>query len=81
MHLTPIPVESSASEENDQIPRQLKIEGASVEVGEILDRWYQGPGNPEWPPANYFRVIGYNFKEYLLKHDLEAGQWYLVERG
>ncbi len=50
-----------------------------MKVGEILDRWYQGTGDPEWPEADYFKVIGYDFREYLLEHDLEAGQWFLVQ--
>ncbi len=78
MHLTAIHVEAAADEEATSIPQRLQVAGRWVEVGEILDRWYQGVGNPEWPPADYFKVICYDFKEYLLKHDLEADDWFLI---
>ncbi len=69
MQWTPIQVETRAGDEADEMPARLQVQGQWVEVGEILDRWYQGEGDPEWPPAHYFKVIGYNFLEYLLKRD------------
>ena len=81
MHLTPIPVEVVASDQAEELPCRFQLEGQSVEVGEILDRWYQGPGNLEYPQADYFKVIGYDFREYLIKHDLKAGKWFLVQGG
>ncbi len=81
MQLRPIQVEWSAADSGEATPRRFVTDGQSIEVGEILDRWYQGPGNPEWPQADYFKVIGYDFREYLLKHDLEADRWFLVRPG
>ena len=81
MKLTPIQVESPAPYQIDRLPSRFQIKGQSVEVSELLDSWFQGPGNPEWPEADYFKVIGHDSREYLLKHDLEVGQWFLVQQG
>ncbi len=81
MRLELIQVEAEADERGDEIPRRLCIGGEWVEAGEILDRWYQGSGDPEWPESDYFKIIGYDFLEYLLKHDRETGRWYLVQSG
>jgi hypothetical protein len=53
------------------------LEERTVEVGEVLDRWYQVETKPEWPRADYFKVLGADEREYLLKHDLEADDWFL----
>ncbi|HYT61753.1 MAG TPA: hypothetical protein VEL06_16365 [Haliangiales bacterium] len=45
-----------------------------------MDRWYQGAGNPEWPIADYFKVVAEDLREYLLKHDRESDQWFLARR-
>jgi hypothetical protein len=29
--------------------------------------------------ARCLKVIGYDFREYLLKHDREANQWFLLQ--
>jgi calcineurin-like phosphoesterase family protein len=42
----------------------------------ISDRWYQGEANPEFPTADYFKVITFTGKQFILKHDLEADRWF-----
>jgi hypothetical protein len=77
MQLIPIKVEFCSSKNGDETLRSFLWQGHSVEVGEVLDRWYQVESKPEWPRANYFKVRGADSHEYLLKHDLESGEWYL----
>jgi hypothetical protein len=43
----------------------------------VLDRWHQVESKPEWPRADYFKVRTADKREYLLKHDLESGEWFL----
>ncbi len=81
MRLEQVQVETGADDRGDEVPRRVRLGDHWIEIGEILDRWYQGPGNPEWPESDYFKIIGYDFLEYLLKHDREAGRWYLVQRS
>jgi len=81
MKLIPIQVECYAGAKADETPRRFIWQGRTIEVGEVLDRWYQVESKPEWPRADYFKVRAVNEREYLLKHDLESDQWYLGQQG
>jgi hypothetical protein len=80
MRLIPIQVECYAGAKADATPRRFMWEERLIEVGEVLDRWYQMESQPEWPRADYFKVLGADQREYLLKHDLESDEWYLGQR-
>ena len=77
MKLISIQVECYAGAKADETPRRFTLEGQSVEVEDVLDRWYQVESRPEWPRADYFKVRGADGHDYLLKHDLESDKWYL----
>lgn len=80
MKLIPIQVECYAGTKADETPRRFIREEQSVKVEEVLDRWHQAESKPEWPRADYFKVRGADGQEYLLKHDLEADEWFLGRR-
>lgn len=80
MHLTPIKVESYSGYKGDEEPRRFILGQTVIEIEEIVDRWYQVESKPEWPRANYFRVRGSDQRLYMIKHDLESGEWYLGSR-
>jgi hypothetical protein len=80
MNLSPIQVECYAGTKADETPRRFNLGGQTIEVGEVLDRWYQIESKPEWPRADYFKVRALNQREYLLKHDLESGEWLLGQK-
>lgn len=80
MKLTPIQVECYAGAKADETPRRFRLEERVVEIGEVLDRWYQVESQPEWPRADYFKVRGVDQSEFLLKHDLESDEWYLGQQ-
>ena len=77
MKLIPIEVECYAGAKADETPRRFTRQGQTIEVGEVLDRWYQVESQPEWPRADYFKVRGEDGRDYLLKHDLESDEWFL----
>ena len=84
MRLTPIEVECYAGAKADPAPagpRRFSLEGQMIDVGDVLDRWYQVESKPEWPRADYFKVRAVDEREYLLKHDLEADEWFLGQQG
>src|ERR1043165_7359012 len=56
MRLTQIEVECYAGAKADETPRRFNLEGQTIELGEVLDRWYQVECKPEWPRADYFKV-------------------------
>jgi len=80
MKLIPIQVQCYAGTKADETPRRFAWEGRTIEVGEVLDRWYQVESKPEWPRADYFKVRALNDREYLLKHDLESDEWFLGQQ-
>ena len=77
MRLIPIRVECYAGAKADETPRRFQWEERVIGVEEVLDRWYQVESKPEWPRADYFKVRATDAREYLLKHDLEADEWFL----
>ena len=80
MHLTSIQVECYAGIKADETPRRFTWNQHTIEVGEVLDRWYQVESQPEWPRADYFKVCAVDGSEYLLKHDLESDEWFLGQQ-
>jgi hypothetical protein len=80
MRLTQIKAECYAGAKADETPRRFHLEGQTIEVDEVLDRWYQVENKPEWPRADYFKVCAMDECEYLLKHDLEADEWFLGQQ-
>lgn len=47
MRLTQIEVECYAAAKADETPRRFNLEGQTIEVNEVLDRWYQVESKPE----------------------------------
>lgn len=80
MQLIPIQVECYAGYKADETPRRFCWEDRWIEIEEVLDRWYQGDRDPEWPMADYFKVVAIGGQQYLLKHDRESDEWYLSRR-
>ena len=78
MELIPIQVQCYAGYKADESPCRFFLGESWIKVKEILDRWYQGNRDPEWPIADYFKVLGGDGSEYILKHDREYDEWFLV---
>ena len=58
----------------DERPTSFSFDERTVEVMEVVDRWYD-------LDHNYFKVRGDDGKGYLLRHDLNADAWELVEQS
>lgn len=80
MWLIPIQVECYAGGKADESPRRFCWETQWLEVIDVEDRWYEAGAHPEWPRADYFRVLASDGHRYLLKHDLEAEEWFFARR-
>ena len=79
MHLIPVKVDRYARYKADESPRAFWWQDQRIEVEEVVDRWYQGGVDPRQPQADYFRVRCGDQHVYVLKHDHEGGEWFLVE--
>lgn len=80
MSLLKVEVEVHQSTTGESLPRRFCTSTGWLFVQEILDRWYHGKGDPEWPPANYYKVLADDQRVYLLKHELASNEWYLVRQ-
>jgi len=76
--LIPIEVECHSGYKADEYPKFFSRNNKRLEITEIIDRWYQGDANPEFPVTDYFKVGTANRRQFILKHDLENDCWYLV---
>ena len=79
VELFPVEVECYAGYKAGEEPRRLRLEGRTVEIVEILDRWYEGGTDPRRPPADYYKVRGDDGEVRLLRYSRKGEAWYLVE--
>ena len=80
MKLIPIQVECYAGAKADETPWRFLWSERTIEVVEVLDRWYQVESKPEWPRADYFKARAADACEFLLKHDLESDEWFVGQQ-
>lgn len=77
IRLVPVTVECYSGYKADEYPKSFALDEKKYEIRDIIDRWYQGDLNPEWPASNYFRVETTCGEKFILKHDLESDEWHL----
>ena len=80
MQPIPIQVQCYSGHKADESPRRFLCEGSEVEVEQVLDRWLGAGKDSKEPKADYFKVVGKDGHDYLLKHDLNSDQWLLENR-
>lgn len=80
MWLVPIQVECKVESKTDQALRRMFVEDHWLDVTEVCDRWFEKGTDPEWPAADYLKVLASDRHAYLIKHDLECDEWFFVRR-
>lgn len=61
-------VECYAGYRGEETPRRFTLDGRTIEVVSIVDRWLA-------PDHRYFKVEGDDRQVYLLRHDTQAQSW------
>jgi hypothetical protein len=79
MKLFPVRVECHSGYQADEFPVRFFWQNTRFEISEVSDRWYQVEPTPQWPVACYFRVRTEGKQEFILKHELEEDQWFIVQ--
>jgi len=64
-------VESYAGHRGEQEPRRFFLDGRSVEVTEVLDRWLA-------PDHRYFKLRDPGGATWILRHEESTGDWELT---
>jgi hypothetical protein len=63
-------VECAAGFADEPTPRAFSLDGRRVQVLEVLDQWLA-------PDHRYFKLRGDDGARYILRHDVERGDWEL----
>lgn len=66
-----IRVECYAGHRGEETPLRFTIGASAVEVSDVRDRWLS-------PDHRYFKVLGADGCEYILRHDTGNGDWELT---
>jgi hypothetical protein len=74
-----ITVECHSGYKADEYPERFIWNDAVHEIIEIVDRWYQGDRNPDYPVSNYFRVKTSDHKHHLLRHEVQSDAWHICQ--
>jgi hypothetical protein len=64
-------VKAFAGYKGEKTPRSFTLEGTTLEVVDVLDRWYTDT-------HSYFRVHASDGQRYVLRLDLDEDCWELV---
>jgi hypothetical protein len=64
-------VECYAGYRGEEEPRRFVWKGRQLDVVEIADRWLD-------PTHRYFKVLASDGAVYLLRHDVDSGEWELT---
>ena len=67
-----VTVQTYAGYRGDERPVSFSREGLTFQVAEIVDRWYD-------PDHAIFKVLADDGKTCLLRHDMNADLWELIE--
>ena len=65
-----IRVECYAGYRGEETPRRFLLNERRIEIVSVLDRWLA-------PDHRYFKVLGDDGREYILRHDIENQGWEL----
>jgi hypothetical protein len=79
LKITEIGVECYSGFKADEYPKSFYLGETRYEIKAIIDQWYQGDLNPDFPVSDYFKVETPDGEQFLLKHDLGKDEWYLCQ--
>ena len=63
-----IRVECYAGYRGEETPRRFQLDERCIEIVAVLDRWLA-------PDHRYFKVLGDDEQQYILRHDTETQHW------
>ncbi len=75
--LIPVRVECHSGYKADEYPVCVYLGEVRFDIIEVTDRWYQGDTNPDFPVADYFKVLTFEGNKHILKHEIKSDRWYL----
>ncbi len=77
--LVQVKVECHPGYKADESPVCFYLGEVRFDIIEITDRWYQGDTNPDFPAADYFKVLTFDDNQHILKHEIKTDRWFLYK--
>ncbi|HOO90396.1 MAG TPA: hypothetical protein PLA74_06200 [Syntrophales bacterium] len=78
--LDTVKVECYSGYKADERPTAFTFRGKRWEVAEIVDRWYEGSGDPREAGIDYFKVRTRQGDEWILRHSRLFNGWAVLIR-
>jgi hypothetical protein len=78
MEYIPVKVECHSGFKAGEYPRKFIWGHIDFEIFEVIDRWYEGYYKSMQIPVNYYKVKTDLKGDFLLRHEIENDQWFLV---
>ncbi len=63
-----IRVECYAGYRGEETPRRLLLDGRSIDVVDVVDRWFG-------PDHRYFKILGADRATYIIRQDIPNDDW------
>ncbi len=63
-----IRVECYAGYRGEETPRRLLLDGRSIDVVDVVDRWFG-------PDHRYFKILGADRATYIIRQDIPKDDW------
>lgn len=76
--IIPVKVECHSGHKADEYPTCFYLNDKRFDIRQIVDRWYQSDQHPDFPAADYFKVLTNQNQQFLLKHEWKLGRWLLI---
>jgi hypothetical protein len=81
MSFQAIQVECVSGYKAEERPVAFTFEGRRREIGEIIDRWYEGSPDATRPMVNYFKIRTTDNHEFLLRYVALFDAWSVYTGG
>jgi hypothetical protein len=81
MSFQAIQVECVSGYKAEERPVAFTFEGRRREIGEIIDRWYEGGLDATRPMVNYFKIMTTDNQEFLLRYVALFDAWSVFMEG
>jgi hypothetical protein len=62
-------------------PFSMELDGASMDIEQILSHWRQAYEDPSFYPEEYYKVQASDKKVYVLRYCILFNSWWATESG
>lgn len=75
MEFIPVSVQCYSGYKTEEVPQRIILPEYSLQIIEVIDRWYEGALESTRPIVDYFKVKTIDGAVYLLCYERDYDQW------